>query len=655
MKPSEATPLTGARKAWSSSEAATSEAWSSSEAATSSEKQEPATWSWTPRHLAAILFSAALSAGIAIPLTLWLTNCDARIDEARVEIEMSAPYEVWLCASFDTATPDRNVIWSYWDGQGVSPDFSPISASWQLWAPNFTVRMLGPQSARCFLPDIDFTRVKEVRLFTDLLRLRLLQKYGGVWLDSTVLLTAPLNIGAKGFRAEYRPELQMHGAPDFVESWMLVADKDEYIVSAWAELLERLIVLNGGVTAGISSADVYEPRFSATDMFEKLEHSGIIFDSNMREYLVVYVAFTYLCHTDDVFRDRVANATLIDTSTSGYLVQMRYSWDDHAWMDVLRAPLGSRPEHAEMLQAGHVKLSTQSPGIVELLAETTTPMSPISLPQPPSFIAAALKRTQSNAHSLTRDEMQLVIAQYDEDISWSEKGYCGVRCVYTKGYQGKPYGNEMALKRTSAPAPTAVDTYKTLPNVGRESHTFLTHVLDNYYNLPRYVVFAQGGLSNDHAWTRRDYGADMYLNMYEEARSSPSGCSVAPLLVDPDDPEMGDWNWDFSPHVVENTPTYKGENASKARVVARSSANNFGQWFRGVAKLQPSPDGRLRIYPGAEFSVSRERILSRPRGWYQKLREQVMLPAPMEGHYIERSWYYIFNCDGNTRKYVRGH
>jgi hypothetical protein len=33
----------------------------------------------------------------------------------------------------------------------------------------------------------------------------------------------------------------------------------------------------------------------------------------------------------------------------------------------------------------------------------------------------------------------------------------------------------------------------------------------------------------------------------------------------------------------------------------------------------------------------------------------VMLPAPMEGHYIERSWYYIFNCDGNTRKYVRGH
>ena len=377
MKPSEATPLTGARKAWSSSEAATSEAWSSSEAATSSEKQEPATWSWTPRHLAAILFSAALSVGIAIPLTLWLTNCDARIDEARVEIEMSAPYEVWLCASFDTATPDRNVIWSYWDGQGVSPDFSPISASWQLWAPNFTVRMLGPQSARCFLPDIDFTRVKEVRLFTDLLRLRLLQKYGGVWLDSTVLLTAPLNIGAKGFRAEYRPELQMHGAPDFVESWMLVADKDEYIVSAWAELLERLIVLNGGVTAGISSADVYEPRFSATDMFEKLEHSGIIFDSNMREYLVVYVAFTYLCHTDDVFRDRVANSTLIDTSTSGYLVQMRYSWDDHAWMDVLRAPLGSRPEHAEMLQAGHVKLSTQSPGIVELLAE---PFFSVELP-----------------------------------------------------------------------------------------------------------------------------------------------------------------------------------------------------------------------------------------------------------------------------------
>merc|ERR1719454_702487 len=86
----------------------------------------------------------------------------------------------------------------------------------------------------------------------------LLHKYGGVWMDSTVMLTRPLDVGPSGFVAIAIPEYQTHGPPaDFVESWFLAADAGEYIVDRWAELLERVVSENDGVTDGISKTDIY--------------------------------------------------------------------------------------------------------------------------------------------------------------------------------------------------------------------------------------------------------------------------------------------------------------------------------------------------------------------------------------------------------------
>ena len=57
---------------------------------------------------------------------------------------------------------------------------------------------------------------------------------------------------------------------------------------------------------------------------------------------------------------------------------------------------------------------------------------------------------------LTRSEVELVIAHYNEDTSWSDP-FSSIRTVYTKG----------KAKGTA---------FRRLPNVGREGHTFLTHV-----------------------------------------------------------------------------------------------------------------------------------------------------------------------------------
>lgn len=73
--------------------------------------------------------------------------------------------------------------------------------------------------------------------------------------------------------------------------------------------------------------------------------------------------------------------------------------------------------------------------------------------------------------SLDRRELELVVAQIDEDISWSAP-YAAVRTIYTKGTL-----DEAAIK---------------LPNVGREQHSYLEHLVRHYDDLAERTVFMHG-------------------------------------------------------------------------------------------------------------------------------------------------------------------
>lgn len=68
-----------------------------------------------------------------------------------------------------------------------------------------------------------------------------------------------------------------------------------------------------------------------------------------------------------------------------------------------------------------------------------------------------------------------VVSRYKEDFNWLKKiSYKYV--LYNKG----PSDIEKYFN------------YRQLPNVGREAHTYLTYIVDNYNSLPDYVGFLQG-------------------------------------------------------------------------------------------------------------------------------------------------------------------
>jgi hypothetical protein len=104
------------------------------------------------------------------------------------------PFDLTPKKRFDT---DR-IIWQYW-AQGyedVPPVVRQCLLSVEKYAAGYTLVRLTDENLSEYLDLPEFVQQKRAAFsrafFSDLLRLMLLRTYGGVWLDATVFLSAPL-------------------------------------------------------------------------------------------------------------------------------------------------------------------------------------------------------------------------------------------------------------------------------------------------------------------------------------------------------------------------------------------------------------------------------------------------------------------------------
>ncbi|MFN4317011.1 capsular polysaccharide synthesis protein [Acinetobacter parvus] len=97
---------------------------------------------------------------------------------------------------------DQKIIWQYW-GQGVHQDLPDMVrlcfSSVDRYKADYQIIRLDENNIEDYLelPDFVWEKKKNPKFkhafFADLIRLALLDVYGGVWIDTTVLLTAPID------------------------------------------------------------------------------------------------------------------------------------------------------------------------------------------------------------------------------------------------------------------------------------------------------------------------------------------------------------------------------------------------------------------------------------------------------------------------------
>ena len=211
----------------------------------------------------------------------------------------------------------------------------------------------------------------------------------------------------------------------------------------------------------------------------------------------------------------------------------------------------------------------------------------------------------SSPHSL-----DIIIAHYNEDLSWIEeaRALCETArfFIYTKGIHSS----------TSALYPFAIVV--PLPNVGRESHTYLHHIITHYDDLAEHVLFTQGN-PFDHK-PREEFFEAFIKGTCTHANAR----DWYPI------PDKANVTYTWTPQ-IEN--------------VAKHPNRFIGIWWDFIFDKKEQYENALKVVWGGIFRVHKSYITRRPHLFYRRAIATVSYDAnPIEGHYFERAWGNLLQC-----------
>ncbi len=201
-----------------------------------------------------------------------------------------------------------------------------------------------------------------------------------------------------------------------------------------------------------------------------------------------------------------------------------------------------------------------------------------------------------------------IISRYQEDLNWLEILREHKIIIYNKGN-----------KIINVNAHSTID----LKNVGRESHTWLYHIVNNYNNLSEVNIFLQGRID--------DLGCMSYKNPlnYLTKINKYGYCASRYGL-------LGPFHWKHNVG-IELDKRYKSQWEN-----GEISKSQIG--FREFAKhLFPRIPIFVATSYGGCFAVKKENIRNYELNFYKYLlRILEKHKNPIEGHYLERLWCYMF-------------
>eukprot|EP00967_Tisochrysis_lutea_P076099 scaffold102777_cov30-Tisochrysis_lutea.AAC.1 len=244
----------------------------------------------------------------------------------------------------------------------------------------------------------------------------------------------------------------------------------------------------------------------------------------------------------------------------------------------------------------------------------------------------------------------VVVVRYDEPLDWLAGLGAAQLWLYNKGEPDVqlPLG---AADRVSQ---------LRVPNRGREGEAYLRHIIEQYDSLPDIVIFTQARIT-DHlaAWTTvgtssrwrgRRFASETAFLQCLAAQAESGGLSEPTEAVSADTKDhnwRSDWNRDYLGTVGS---WFMPDRYLEGNVT-------FREWFErwiGPYPFKARHESRGGLFCACScgiFAVRRDRILSRSRSYYEALHRQVAWHVdPVEGHFLERSWFYIFGggCDDGS-------
>ena len=211
--------------------------------------------------------------------------------------------------------------------------------------------------------------------------------------------------------------------------------------------------------------------------------------------------------------------------------------------------------------------------------------------------------------------IELVVARYNETLDWLENDpfYKYPAIIYNKGPNAD-------FKQTDN-----VKKVVSLKNVGRESHTYLYHIVKNYDNLADVTVFLPGSTN-----MRTKYNSGKTaITEVEKTHDTFFHFRSNDIYNEFKDFQLDAWTASFG----DNSKLNAESQLTPAKI------RPFGKWFR--AHFGDMRVTQISWY--GIFAVHKRHILQHPVEYYQQLIQELEVSSnPEVGHYFERAWGAVF-------------
>lgn len=179
--------------------------------------------------------------------------------------------------------PIPKVIWMYWDDPNVPDLVLQCFFNISKYNPRYKVHLLNAVTINDFI-DIKFSSSVEINPAhkSDLIRLCLLSKYGGVWIDATTIMFEDIswvqNIYkdiSVDFVGYYHRKSTINYDRPVIENWFMASPIESKFISMW--LNELMVILEKG------SSGLYE------DISNSADFSDIKQNIHNPSYMVTYL------------------------------------------------------------------------------------------------------------------------------------------------------------------------------------------------------------------------------------------------------------------------------------------------------------------------------------------------------------------------------
>jgi len=206
----------------------------------------------------------------------------------------------------------------------------------------------------------------------------------------------------------------------------------------------------------------------------------------------------------------------------------------------------------------------------------------------------------------------IVVAHYKENLKWLKQLYHpNIRQirVYTKSDTSEDLSVVNSKIQRSF-----------LPNVGRESDTYLRYCIEYRDNLPDFIIFLQGDPAY-HGINR--YRVITWINCFVKNKYNYTPSFINSNIFQHMDTDGRIHNW---------------------RGITNQNNLNMIDWSNKFIRKNIDYT-KAEVCYGANFGIHKSYILTRSDNQYMAIIDDLNSINPESGHYMERSWYYLFNLD----------